>query len=55
MAKIYVGEEMKSLCGFLKALKFSLATQQRRALRCGESWLRSGVGCHTVAYPKVEK
>ena len=31
---------MKSLCGFLKETKFSLATQQRRALHCGEAWLR---------------
>ena len=53
--KIRVGREMKSLCGFLKESKFSLATQQRRALRCYEAWVRSGVGLYTTAYPKCDK
>ena len=54
-AKIRVGREMKSLCGFLKESKFSLATQQRRALLCYEAWVRSGVGLYTTAYSKCDK
>ena len=41
--------------GFLKEIKMLFATQRRRALRCGEAWLRSGVEIYTATYPKVGK
>ena len=39
--------------GYLKGSKIRAAMPQRRALRCGETWLRSGVGLYAVEHPKV--